>query len=330
MSDKQIAIIGAILVDEILPFGRDEWTTSYGGILYNTLRLAPLLKDWGSVTPVAWIGEDHYPQVKQILSACDNVDTSMLMQCEHGSDCNILKFVTPTEREEKMTRRCPCIDKKAIEQLLACDWVHFNCLTQWEMSIENLQYLRQNLSGTLSMDLHNLAVLIDEEGHIEKTKYKDWRTWVENVDVVQMNEHECASVLDKQPENEDDFREAARRLAEAGPKEILITWGNKGSFLAYSDEGVYRWVHVPPTSHPAIDTTGCGDSFSAGYISCRLKGQTPLAASLFAGALSGWNATRSGLFEAGDASQFEAIMVQEMGPQLQQIKDGWRGELLNP
>ncbi len=325
---KRIAVIGAIMVDHLLPYGRSAWTTSYGGILYNALRLAPLLSPWGSATPVAWIGADHHADLLRILRAWPNVETEGLLIHAGGSDENTLKFTSPTDRVETMTRRCPAIPRQHLAALCDYDWVHFNCITQKELTVADLAWLRREGKGVLSMDLHNRAARFNEAGHLLHERFHDWREWIGAVDVVQMNEHECASILDREPRCDEDFRDALQILIECGPREAILTWGARGSFLAWHEQNERRWAHIPPTSHPAVDTTGCGDSFSAAYQSRRLQGEHPLSAALFASAVSGWNATRTGLFEAGEVASFTHIMQQELAEPMRRFESGWRGDAL--
>lgn len=325
---RRIAIIGAILVDHLLPFGCAEWTTSFGGILYNTLRLAPLVAPWGRVCPIAWIGGEHHAAVAALLSAHANVETDRLLLHAGGSDENILRFTAPTEREEKMTRRCPALPEAALADLASFDWVHFNCITQREITAEALARLRETVRGTLSMDLHNQVASFDDSGRLLRSRFPDWRDWIGAVDVVQMNEHECAALLGREPRSEEDFRQALREIVAVGPREAIVTWGARGSFLAFEEGQERRWARVPPTSHPALDTTGCGDSFSAAYQARRLLGEHPILAALFAGAVSGWNATQTGLFSGAEVACFEAIMRQELGQVAERFEAGWRGEPL--
>lgn len=324
----RIAVIGAIMVDHLLPYGHAEWTTSYGGILYNTLRLAPLVSPWGQVAPVAWIGAAHHPEVVRILAQWPNVDAGRLLVHDDGSDENVLRFTSPTEREETMTRRCPALPRERLAELAAFDWVHFNCITQRELSAQDLAWLRGRVRGVLSMDLHNRAARFDEAGRLSSGPFTDWREWIGSVDVVQMNEHECASILERQPEREEDFCAALATLIDCGPREAVITWGPRGSFLAWREGEERRWARIPPTRHPAVDTTGCGDSFSAAYQSRRLAGEHPVRAALFASAVSGWNATQTGLFDAGDVSRFDAILHEHLGTAVERFEAGWRGETL--
>lgn len=60
----------------------------------------------------------------------------------------------------------------------------------------------------------------------------------------------------------DDLEVAAGRLLDAGVGTVVITMGSEGSMLATGD-GVDR---VPAFKCSVVDTTGCGDAYSAGFV----------------------------------------------------------------
>jgi sugar/nucleoside kinase (ribokinase family) len=61
---------------------------------------------------------------------------------------------------------------------------------------------------------------------------------------------------------EDDVVDAARALLERGPRWVVATCGADGSVLV-SGETVIR---VPAYEVDVVDTTGCGDAFTAGFL----------------------------------------------------------------
>lgn len=68
--------------------------------------------------------------------------------------------------------------------------------------------------------------------------------------------------------------EAARALLGAGTGTAVITRGADGCSLFGHD----RTVHQAAIAVPAVDTTGCGDAFTAGFLSALARGDTPDAA----------------------------------------------------
>ncbi len=70
---------------------------------------------------------------------------------------------------------------------------------------------------------------------------------------------------------ETDLPNAAHTLAECGPQVVVVTTGAEGGVLV-DDQGVYAF---PALEVDVVDTTGCGDGFSAGYLRALSLGWGP-------------------------------------------------------
>lgn len=71
-----------------------------------------------------------------------------------------------------------------------------------------------------------------------------------------------------------DLEAACRALVEAGAGCVAVTAGARGAVVVTAD-GATR---VPAYDIEVVDTTGCGDAFSAGYIRGLALGRTPVEA----------------------------------------------------
>ncbi len=80
-----------------------------------------------------------------------------------------------------------------------------------------------------------------------------------------------------------DPEEAGRALADMGPDEALITVADRGSVVCRGGR-VWRIPAFP--AERTVDATGCGDSYLAAYLHCRLAGDDPGTAGRFAAALA--------------------------------------------
>ena len=72
-----------------------------------------------------------------------------------------------------------------------------------------------------------------------------------------------------------DIIGTARRIREAGAEEIVVKNGGDACYVQVGEEG---HSIKPEAFVAAVDTTGAGDSFNAGYLGNRLLGALPLAA----------------------------------------------------
>lgn len=114
----------------------------------------------------------------------------------------------------------------------------------------------------------------------EKVYPVDWQDKLKvlkNTYYLKVNETEMETITGKK-----DPREAALLLHSWGVTEVIITLGSEGS-LIYVDQTFYEVPAYKP--HEVVDATGCGDTYSAGYLYRRLQGASPLEAGKFAAAM---------------------------------------------
>jgi len=98
----------------------------------------------------------------------------------------------------------------------------------------------------------------------------------------------------------------ANLVADWGVKEVIITNGSKGSTI-YSEGASYTIPAYPP---PVVaDATGCGDTYMAGYLYRRIKGDSIQQSGEFAAAMAGLKTAANGAFEGTEAAimAFKAI-----------------------
>ncbi len=86
------------------------------------------------------------------------------------------------------------------------------------------------------------------------------------------------------------LEDVAHFFLDRGAKTCVFTMGAAGSFVA---DGVTSF-HVPAYDVAVVDTTGCGDAYSAGFLAALHHGFDPEAAARFATAASGLVATGLG------------------------------------
>jgi sugar/nucleoside kinase (ribokinase family) len=80
---------------------------------------------------------------------------------------------------------------------------------------------------------------------------------LEHVDHLLINEEQASGLV-----GEEDVAAACAKLRERGPKVIAATLGAEGAIVV-SEDGEWR---VPAYEVEVVDTSGCGDAFSAGYL----------------------------------------------------------------
>jgi 2-dehydro-3-deoxygluconokinase len=80
-----------------------------------------------------------------------------------------------------------------------------------------------------------------------------------------------------------DGADLAKRIADRGPREVVIKLGARGACVLGEDGA---WVEHAPDPGPDLDPVGAGDAFDAGYLAARLQG-LPIERALADGARCG-------------------------------------------
>ncbi len=165
-------------------------------------------------------------------------------------------------------------------------------------TVESLKNLKASVFhlGSLLADDFSLQVIeslagrgevsVDSQGYLrevrgEKVYAVDWkekREALRHIDVLKVNEYEMEVLTGHK-----DAHDAALQLAEWGVKEVCVTLGNYGSVIL-EDNHFYDICAYPPLR--VVDATGCGDTYSTGYLYMRSRGANPSEAGHFAAAMS--------------------------------------------
>jgi sugar/nucleoside kinase (ribokinase family) len=107
-----------------------------------------------------------------------------------------------------------------------------------------------------------------------------------------------------------DLADGCRRLLDAGAGLLAVTCGADGAMVV-SDEGTQQ---VPAFAVEVVDTTGCGDAFSAGFIYATRIGRPPRDAAVLGNAVAalvaGGLGSDHGDFDLAAADAFAAATPQ--------------------
>lgn len=163
---------------------------------------------------------------------------------------------------------------------------HLGTLLADDFSPEVVKYLSQK--GRVSIDVQGYLREVRGE-QVFAVDWKDKMDVLRHTAILKVNEHEMEVVTGL-----NDPREAARLLAEWGVEEVIITLGSEGS-LIYAEGSFYEIPAYQPRE--VVDATGCGDTYSAGYLYCRAQGLGYEESGRFAAAMCTLKLEHSGPFD---------------------------------
>lgn len=178
-------------------------------------------------------------------------------------------------------------------------------------------HLGSLLSDDFSLDVVKLLsgkgkLAVDAQGYLREvrgeqvypTDWKDKREALKYIDILKVNEHEAEVLTGFK-----DFKLAALQLAEWGVKEVLLTLGSLGSII-YAESTFYKIPAYPAKN--VVDATGCGDTYSMGYLYMRNKGASYEEAGCFAAALSTIKLEKSGPFSGTEEQVWDIIRNSDL------------------
>ena len=177
------------------------------------------------------------------------------------------------ERKQRVLAKA---DPFTIQQLEHIDAkvYHLGSLLSDDFSPEVVKYLSKK--GHVSIDVQGYLREVKDE-KVYAIDWKEKKEVLKHTYYLKVNEIEMETITGVK-----DAHEAAKLIHSWGVTEVIITLGSEGS-LIYVGDTFYEVPAYPP--HEVVDATGCGDTYSAGYLYKRLQGATPTEAGKFAAAM---------------------------------------------
>ncbi len=292
---RRIALVGAINRDTIRTSDGVE-TESYGGLLYSILPLAAIADDRTTIFPVVNVGEDVRTVVETILAPLNGVSLDGVDFVPDKNTHCFLDYDAEGNKQETLQGGVPKLMLERLEPYLDAEALCVNFITGLELDLETLQAARRATDATIFMDVHSLSLGTDDERRRFLRVPPNWQAWTACADVVQMNEIEAVLLAGHPLIDDEATLSFGRQLIENGSEVVIVTRGEEGADVVFTDAGETRFHHSPAKpAGPAQDETGCGDVFLMGFARSYLDLRDPVEASRFANQLAGINVTLRGI-----------------------------------
>lgn len=267
----QIVCIGHITHDKIITPALPGGIDCAGGTAYYVAWALHSLPHDVSYSIITSVGPDLLREVEHLREAGISIDvhegtSSVFFENKYGVNMN-------NRQQRVLSKAAPF----TIEQLsnVEADVYHLGTLLCDDFSPEVVEYLAGK--GRVSIDVQ--GYLREVRGQqVYAVDWKDKLRVLQYADILKVNEHE----IDVLTDGEKDLHRAARIINGWGVREVLITLGSYGSVI-FSEGHFYDIPGFPPRR--TVDATGCGDTYSAGYLYARAKGADPEEAGRLAAAM---------------------------------------------
>ena len=293
-----IAVLGPIPRDHITTY-RNHVVEKYGCVVYPTAALSTLVEEGSRIVPVSHVRKVDYEHVHELLAPLPHVDISHVTADADQGDIVILKYVDQNRRIGRQTGFMDPIIPENVADLLHCDAFVFVPVTDFEVSLTTLEYLKLNSRGVIIFDAHGPTNTCTRRGERYLRFWIERDAWLPYIDILKMNlaeagcswfhhEYDPDELLQSEVELPlEDLPELAQHCLAHGVKALYVTLNAQGCALYFHDDRGKLQEHlIPgiPVDH-VVDTTGCGDSFAGGLAFGYLKTRDFVKACYYANAI---------------------------------------------
>jgi adenosine kinase len=297
MKKMKVAVLGPIPRDYIITHNNEE-IQKYGCVTHTAIALSNLLGSEGTVYPVTHIRKSDAPGIAELFGNYTNIDTSYISSEADMGDVIQLKFTDQNNRIETQTAFMKPIMPEDVKDLLDCEVFVCVPVTDFEVPLETLQYIKENSNASIVFDAHGPTTALTTRGERVTKFWVDRDLWLPYIDVLKMNleEANCSwfqneYTLEELRHNDEIAMEQLPLFAEhclrQGLKSLFVTLDARGVMVYTMENGRLKQQLVPsvPVDH-VVDTTGCGDSFAGGIaFSMLLAPDDPIKAAQFGNAM---------------------------------------------
>lgn len=273
---RQIAIIGPIPRDHIVTH-QGDLIQKWGCVTHPVIALSVMAGDQIEIVPVSHVRQVDLDNVHQVFEGYKGINLKFITSKNDQGDIISLKFVDMNNRLERQTGFMDPILPADVKKLTGCNVFVFIPISDYEISLETLRFLKENSDGTIIFDAHGPTTACLINGERMRKFWIDRDQWLPYIDVLKMNLEEAyASWFKKEYEtrdfaksheeaNFDELRAFATHCIKMGVKAVYITLDIRGCMVYYMEGKKLKEELVPAVKvDHVVDTTGCGDSFAGG------------------------------------------------------------------
>lgn len=275
MRHYHTAVLGPIPRDHITTH-KGEVIEKYGCATHTAIGLSRLLGNNGTVYPVSHVRQKDRAGVEEVFTPYSNIRTTHISDAYDQGDIIELKFIDQNNRQEKQTGFMNPITPEDVAPLMHADVFVCVPITDYEIPLETLKYIKQHSTGKIIFDAHGPTNTVSVLGERHLRFWIDIDLWLPYIDVLKMNleesrccwfkkEYDLRDLRPLREENTSHLTDLAEHVITHGVKSLIVTLDAGGSAVYYKsgDEIRKEIVSSIPVSE-VIDTTGCGDSFAGG------------------------------------------------------------------
>ncbi len=257
-------------------------------------------KAGADVTMVTKLGEDAFADVALNTMKILGMDTNRIFrtgQTETG--CALIMVDENTSQNEIVVilGACDTITDEEVESIS-------DLLDQSEFLLTQLETNISSVEKVIDIAYEKGVKIILNTAPVQPVS----DSILSKVDLITPNEVEAEILTGIPVDGEENAGRAADYFFEKGVKNVLITLGGKGVYLATpKTRGI-----LPAYRVSAVDTTGAGDAFNGGLVAALAEGKDLWEAAAFANALAAISVQRIGTTPAmPDREEIDSFIKEQ-------------------
>lgn len=287
---KKIVVFGSFVVDLMgrgphLPVPGETVKSGFfkmgaGGKGFNQGVAAH--KAGGDVTMVTKLGKDTFANVALDTMVELGMDTSRVINTEEYPTGVALIEVDETTGQNAIMvipSACDHITDEEVDALKDLIEGADILLTQLETNMSSIERIVDMAYSMGKMIILNTAPVQPVSDELLK-----------KVSIVTPNEVEASILTGIKVTDPESARKAAEWFQAKGVKQVVITMGGMGAFVADGD----RYEMMPVFKVDAVDTTGAGDAYNGGFVTALSEGLDIVDAGRFAAATAALSVQKMG------------------------------------
>lgn len=291
----EIVVVGHLSRDLVItPEFRRELLG--GGPAYA--MLAPKIGAFGAGI-ISKVGSDFDESYKITLMASGLNITGLYYEGEHTT-----RFVNEYDEEGTRTQLVEALAPQIVpsdfsEEHCLASIIHFSPLTSNEIDPACYDVAREE-GALISLDAQGYLRSITDDSAIVPKRWPESDEILRLVDIVKLHDSELRSI------NSDTSElSAVSRILENGPRIVIVTRDHRGSTVYTRNSQ----VDIPLVlANAQVDTTGCGDTYTVGFLLEYLRTANVSRAGLFAATCSSFNVETIGPYDMPDRVMVETRM----------------------
>jgi len=293
MNKHQLCCIGHITLDKVVT----PQNTVYmpGGTAFYCSHAIRHFNDIDYALITA-VGATEMKVVEQLRGAGINVTA---LPSKHSVYFENIYGANPDDRTQRVLAKADPFTASQLKEIDAQIY-HLGSLLADDFSLEVIKALSQK--GLIAVDSQGYLREV-RDTHVYPVDWTDKREALQYIHFLKVNEHEMEVLTGLS-----DPHEAARQLYKWGVKEVLVTLGSMGS-LIFNGKEFYRIPAYKPKE--VVDATGCGDTYTIGYLYQRVSGAGIEEAGRFAAAMSTLKIEKSGPFSGNKEDVNQCMTTAE-------------------